>query len=126
MHELNFDNDSVIDPKDAEIEELRKQLDISNQRIVHQTEQLDQASNIIMGFIGHKVEALAESVAIREVERALEEFDINEHECAIHDMIDGRLPEPIDPDQESDDLKATIREVLASANVNANITLDLE
>ena len=126
MHELNFDNDSVIDPKDAEIEELRKQLDISNQRIVHQVEQLDQASDVIMGFIGHKVEALAESVATREVERALEELDIQDYEYAIGEMIDERLPEPHDPDQDADDLKAAIREVLASANVNADITLDLE
>ena len=41
-------------------------------------------------------------------------------------MIDERLPEPHDPDQDADDLKAAIREVLASANVNADITLDLE
>tara|TARA_B100000519_G_C13926809_1_gene289474 strand:- start:141 stop:521 length:381 start_codon:yes stop_codon:yes gene_type:complete len=126
MHELNFDNDSIVDPKDAEIAELRKQLELANRRIAHQVEQVDQAGDSIMSIIGHKVEALAESVASREVERALEEFDIQDHEYAIGEMIDERLPEPNDPDQDADDLKATIREVLASANINADITLDLE
>lgn len=126
MQDLNFDNDSIVDPKDSEIAELRKQLDSANQRIVHQVEQVDKAGDAIMGFIGHKVEALAESVAIREVERALEELDIQDYEYAIGEMIDERLPEPHDPDQDADDLKAAIREVLASANVNADITLDLE
>lgn len=127
MHELNFDNDSIVDPKDAEIAELRKQLDLANQRIARQVEQVDQAGDSIMSIIGHKVEALAESVASRETERALDDFDIHQYECEIGDMLDERLPEPNDPDQDADDLKAAIREVLASARINASdITLDLE
>lgn len=126
MENLNFDNDAIVDPKDAEIAELRKQLELANRRDELKSEQLDQFSNAIMGVIGDKVEALADSVACREVERALEEFDIQDHEYAIGEMIDERLPEPHDPDQDADDLKAAIREVLASANVNADITLDLE
>ena len=128
MNELNFDNDAIVDPKDAEIERLQQQLEHANRRDALKAEQLDQFGDAIMGVIGDKVEALAESIAEREIERALDDYEIEiwDHQDAIGEMIDERLPEPNDPDQASDDLKAAIREVLASANVNADITLDLE
>ena len=126
MENLNFDNDAIVDPKDVEIAELRKQLELANRRDELKTEQLDQFGDAIMGVIGDKVEALADSVASREVERALDDFDITAYEGEIGDMLDERLPEPNDPDQDADDLKAAIREVLASANVTADIKLDLE
>jgi hypothetical protein len=126
MENLNFDNDAIVDPKDAEIAELRKQLEHANRRDALKAEQLDQLGDAVMGLIGDKVEALADSVASREVERALDDFNIHDYEYEIGEMIDERLPEPNDPDQDADDLKAAIREVLASANVNADITLDLE
>ena len=128
MENLNFDNDAIVDPKDAEIAELRKQLELANRRDELKAEQLDQLGDAVMGLIGDKVEALAESITEREIERALDDFDIEiwDHQDAIGEMIDERLPEPHDPDQHADDLKAAIRDVLASANVNADITLDLE
>lgn len=127
MQDLNFDNDAIVDPRDAEIEELRKQLELANRRAESGAEQLDQFGDAIMGVIGDKVEALADSVASRETERALDDFNISEYEYEIGEMIDERLPEPNDPDQDADDLKAAIREVLANATVTANdIKLDLE
>tara|TARA_Y100001972_G_scaffold107817_1_gene137326 strand:+ start:106 stop:489 length:384 start_codon:yes stop_codon:yes gene_type:complete len=127
MQDLNFDNDAIVDSKDAEIAELRKQLELSNQRDQLKADQLDQLGDAIMGVIGDKVEALADSVASREVERALDDFDIHQYEAEIGDMLDERLPEPNDPDQDADDLKAAIREVLANATVTVdNVTLDLE
>ena len=128
MENLNFDNDAIVDPKDAEIERLQQQLEHANRRDALKAEQLDQLGDAVMGLIGDKVEALADSVASREVERALEDYEIEilDYQDAIGEMIDERLPEPHDPDQDADDLKAAIREVLASANVNADITLDLE
>ena len=121
MENLNFDNDAILDPKDAEIAELRKQLELANRRDELKAEQLDQFGDAIMGVIGDKVEALADSVASREVERALDDFNISEYEYEIGEMIDERLPEPNDPDQDADDLKAAIREVLASANVKLEL-----
>ena len=128
MENLNFDNDAIVDPKDAEIERLQQQLEHANRRDALKAEQLDQLGDAVMGLIGDKVEALADSVASREVERALEDYEIeiSDYQDAIGEMIDERLPEPHDPDQDADDLKAAIREVLASANVTADITLDLE
>ena len=128
MENLNFDNDTIVDPKDAEIEALKKELELANRRDELKAEQLDQFSDAIMGVIGDKVEALAESIAEREVERALDDYEIEiwDHQDAIGEMIDERLPEGLDDESRADDLKAAIREVLASANVNADITLDLE
>ena len=128
MENLNFDNDTIVDPKDAEIEALKKELELANRRDELKAEQLDQFSDAIMGVIGDKVEALAESIAEREIERALDDYEIEiwDHQDAIGEMIDERLPEGLDDESRADDLKAAIREVLVSANVNADITLDLE
>ena len=121
MENLNFDNDAIVDPKDAEIAELRKQLELANRRDELKAEQLDQLSDAVMGLIGDKVEALADSVASREVERALDDFDITAYECEIGDMLDERLPEGLDDESRADDLKAAIREVLADANVKLEL-----
>ena len=121
MNELNFDNDAIVDPKDAEIAELRKQLELANQRIAHQVEQVDQAGDAIMSIVGHKVEALAESVASRETERALDDFDITAYECEIGDMLDERLPEGLDDESRADDLKAAVSELLSNATVKIEL-----
>ena len=126
MEKLNFDNDAIVDPKDAEIERLQQQLEHANRRDALKAEQLDQFGDAIMGVIGDKVEALADSVASREVERALDDFDIHQYETEIGDMLDERLPDGLDDESRADDLKAAIREVLADANVTADIKLDLE
>ena len=121
MNEVNFDNDSIVDPKDAEIAELRKQLELANRRDELKAEQLDQFGDAIMGVIGDKVEALADSVASREVERALDDFSISEYEYEIGEMIDERLPEGLDDESRADDLKAAVREILAEANVKLEL-----
>jgi len=126
MENLNFDSDAIIDPKDAEIAELRKQLEHANRRDELKAEQLDQLGDAVMGLIGDKVEALADSVANREIERWADQFDISEYEYELGEMIDERLPEGLDDESRADDLKAAVREILASANVKADITLDLE
>ena len=128
MENTNFKNDAIVDPKDAEIERLQQQLEFANKRDALKAEQLDRLSDAVMGLIGDKVESLAENIAEREIERALDDYEIEiwDHQDAIGEMIDERLPEPHDPDQHADDLKAAIRDVLASANVKSEITLDLE
>jgi len=126
MENTNFNNASIVDPKDAEIERLQQQLEHANRRDALKAEQLDQLGDAVIGLIGDKVEALAESIAEREIERALDDFDIHQYETEIGDMLDERLPDGLDDESRADDLKAAIREVLASANVNADITLDLE
>ena len=119
MNELNFDNDAIVDPKDAEIAELRKQLEQANQRITHQVQQLDQAGDAIMSIVGHKVGALAES----EIQQALDDFEIEiwDHQDAIGEMIDERLPDGLDDESRADDLKAAVSELLTGATIKIEI-----
>ena len=121
MENLNFDNDAVIDPRDAEIAELRQQLENANRRADMRGEQLDQFGKAIMGVIGDSVLAVVESVAGDTVENAINEFDISNFECEIGDMIDERLPEGLDDESRSEDLKSGIKEILAEANVKLDI-----
>mgnify|MGYP003150091247 CR=1 FL=1 len=121
MENLNFDNDAIVDPKDAEIAELRKQLEHANRCDALKAEQLDQLGDAVMGLIGDKVEALADSVANREIERWADQFDISEYEYELGEMIDERLPEGLDDESRADDLKAAVREILAEANVKLEL-----
>ena len=122
MENLNFQNDAIVDPRDAEIAELTERLANANRVRDAQFEQLDQLGDAILGLIGDKVEALAESAADKIVERALDDFDVSSFEYEIGEMIDERLPEGIDDETRADDLKAAIREVLHGSTV----TLDVE
>jgi len=122
MENLNFQNDSIVDPRDAEIAELTERLANVDRVRAAQFEQLDQLGDAIMGLIGDKVEALAESVTDRIVERALDDFDISNFEYEIGEMIDERLPEGLDDETRADDLKAAIKDVLAGAT----LTMDIE
>ncbi len=122
MENLNFNDDAVIDPKDAEIAELRQQLEEANNSYFSKAEQLDQFSKAIMGVIGDSVLAVAESVAGDTVESALQDFEIYDYQGEIVDMIDERLPEGLDDESRSEDLKSGIKEVLAGAT----LTMDIE
>ena len=121
MENLNFQNDAIVDPKDAEIAELTERLANANRVRDAQFDQLDQLGDAIMGLIGDKVEALAESVADKIVDRALDDFDISNFEYEIGDMIDERLPEGLDDESRADDLKAAVSELLAGATVKIEI-----
>ena len=121
MENPNFDNESIVDPKDAEIERLQQQLEHAEKCDALKAEQLDQFGDAIMGVIGDKVEALADSVANREIERWADEFDIQEYEYAIGEMIDERLPEGLDDESRADDLKAAVSELLAGATIKIEL-----
>ena len=122
MENVNFQNDAIVDPKDAEIAELTERLANANRVRDAQFDQLDQLGDAVMSLIGDKVEALAESVADKIVDRALDDFDITAYECEIGDMLDERLPEGLDDETRADDLKAAIKEVLSGAT----LTMDIE
>jgi hypothetical protein len=122
MENVNFQNDAIVDPRDAEIAELTERLANSKRVQDAQFEQLDQLGDAVMSLIGDKVESLAESVADKIVDRALDDFDISNYEYEIGDMIDERLPEGLDDETRADDLKAAIKEVLAGAT----LTMDIE
>lgn len=125
MENLNFDNDSIIDPKDEAIENLRQQLAEANRRDAFKAEQLDRLGDAIMAVIGDKVEALAESKADDAVDGAFRdfhsEFNIREYQSEIEDMIDDRLPSVPDEDDHREAVESIVREVLAGATVTIDV-----
>ncbi len=113
---------ALLREKHAQNEALKSRLEHAEHVAGLQSDQLDQFGDAVMGLIGDKVEALAESVASKYAEQALEEFEISQYEYEIGEMIDDRLPEGLDDESRADDLKAAIKEVLSGATVS----LDLE
>ena len=119
----------LVQPQDAEIEALqaelvrvKEELIIVNRSDDLKAEQLDQLGDAIMALIGDKATALIESAAGDAIENAMNDFDIYNYQSDIDDMIDERLPEGLDDESRSDDLKAAIKEVLAGAT----LTMDIE
>jgi len=119
----------LVQPQDAEIAALqadlvrvKEELIIVNRSDDLKAEQLDQLGDAIMALIGDKATALIESHAADLIERAFDDFNISEYEYEINDMIDERLPEGLDDESRSDDLKAAIKEVLSGAT----LTMDIE
>ena len=119
----------LVQPQDAEIAALqaelvrvKEELIIVNRSDDLKAEQLDQLGDAIMALIGDKATALIESHANDLIENAMNDFNIHDHEYEIGDMIDERLPEGLDDESRSDDLKAAIKEVLSGAT----LTMDIE
>jgi len=119
----------LVQPQDAEIAALqaelvrvKEELIVVNRSDDLKAEQLDQLGDAIMALIGDKATALIESRANDLIETAMNDFDIHDHEYEIGDMIDERLPEGLDDESRSDDLKAAIKEVLNGSTV----TMDIE
>lgn len=121
--------EDLVQPQDAEIAALqaelvrvKEELIVVNRSDDLKAEQLDQLGDAIMALIGDKATALIESHANDLIETAMNDFNIHDHEYEIGDMIDERLPEGLDDESRSDDLKAAIKEVLSGAT----LTMDIE
>ena len=119
----------LVQPQDAEIAALQADLVRVKEELIVvsraddlKAEQLDQLGDAIMALIGDKATALIESHANDAVENAMNDFDIYNYQGDIDDMIDERMPEGLDDESRSDDLKAAIKEVLSGAT----LTMDIE
>jgi hypothetical protein len=129
MENLNFNADAIIDPKDAEIKNLREQVESADaaatlveDALTRKSQELDAILSPLFSSLEPRIDALIESRVNTLVEDALNDFEIYNYEGEIGDMIDERLPEGLDDESRSDDLKAAIKEVLAGAT----LTMDIE
>ena len=122
MENPNFIPAETLDPRDQQIVDLERQLEHFRRRDQLKAEQLDQLGDAIMALIGDKATALIESAAGDAIENAMNDFDIYNYQGDIDDMINERLPEGLDDESRSDDLKAAIKEVLSGAT----LTMDIE
>ena len=121
MENLNFNADAIIDPKDAEIKNLREQVESADAAATRKSQELDAILSPLFSSLEPRIDALIESRVASLVDDAMSEFDISNFECEIGDMIDERLPEGLDDESRTEDLKSGIKEILAEANVKLDI-----
>jgi muramoyltetrapeptide carboxypeptidase LdcA involved in peptidoglycan recycling len=125
MENQNFIPAETIDPKDAEIQNLREQLASADRAAAMKSEQLDDFAKAIMGVIGDRVEAIAESAAQDAASNAareeIENLSISDFEYEIGEMIDDRMPEREDEDEQREAVESIVKEVLSGATVTIDI-----
>ena len=122
MENQNFIPAETLDPRDAQIVELEKELEAARTASRLQRDQLDQVGDVIMGVIGDKVEALIESHVDNVKDDVMNDFSIYDFQSEIDEMISERLPDEEDYFSSYDDVKSLIKEVLAGST----LTLDIE
>ena len=122
MENLNFNADAIIDPKDDEIKNLREQVESADAAATRKSQELDAILSPLFSSLEPRIDALIERTVSNLLDDAFNDFEIWDHHDAIGDMIDERLPEGLDDESRSDDLKAAIKEILAGAT----LTMDIE
>ena len=120
--------------------ELREQRDendrarASNAAVItdyrRQQEKLADALMIVLGdpieaLIESKIEYSSRSFLEDIVDRAMQDFDIDDHRCAIDDMIDERLSERLGDAESEDDRQAAVEEMVRDVLSGASISIDI-
>jgi len=120
--------------------ELREQRDendrarASNAAVItdyqRQQEKLADALMVILGdpieaLIESKIEYSSRSFLEDIVDTAMQDFDIDDHRCAIDDMIDERLSERLGDVESEDDRHAAVEEIVKDVISGASISIDV-
>ena len=95
-----------------------------------QQEKLADALMIILGdpieaLIESKIEYSSRSFLEDLVDTAMQDFDIDDHRCAIDDMIDERLSERLGDTESEDDRHAAVEEIVKDVISGASISIDI-
>lgn len=111
-----------IEQQERELAELRrdKQAIVDSRR-----EDNDRLADALMSVIGDRVEVIAESAASdaanNAVREEIENFDISQFDYEIGEMIDDRLPEEQDDDEQREAVESIVKEVLSGATLTIDI-----
>ena len=111
-----------IEQQEQELAELKrdKQAIIDSRR-----EDNDRLADALKAVIGDRVEAIAESAASDAASDAareeIENLDISAFEYEIGDMIDDRLPDRQDEDEQREAVESIVKEVLSGATLTIDI-----
>ena len=120
--------------------ELREQRDendrarASNAAVItdyrRQQEKLADALMVILGdpieaLIESKIEYSSRSFLEDLVDTAMQDFDIDDHRCAIDDMIDERLSERLGDAESEDDRHAAVEEIVKDVISGSTISIDI-
>ena len=118
MENQNYIPAETVDPRDAEIEALKNQLQ-------QYYEEEDRLAVALMAVIGDRVESLAlqaaEQIARDAATYEIENMDIYDYEYQIGEMIDDRLPDAPDEDDQRESVESIVREILAGATLTIDI-----
>ena len=95
-----------------------------------QQEKLADALMVILGdpieaLIESKIEYSSRSFLEDLVDTAMQDFDIDDHRCAIDDMIDERLSERLADTESEDDRHAAVEEIVKDVISGASISIDI-
>jgi len=125
MENQNFIPAETIDPRDAEIESLRQQVASADAAATRKSQELDAILSPLFSAMESRIEALAEEVAHRVAGDAareeIENFNISDFEYEIGEMIDDRMPEREDEDEQREAVESIVKEVLSGATVTIDI-----
>jgi hypothetical protein len=120
--------------------ELREQRDENDRArasnaaaITDYRRQQEKLADALMVILGDPIEALIESkieYSSRSfledlVDTAMQDFDIDDHRCAIDDMIDERLSERLGDIESDDDRQAAVEEIVKDVISGASISIDI-
>jgi len=120
--------------------ELREQRDINDRargsacaNLNDMQRNQDKLADALMIVLGDPIEALIESKIEYQstsffddmISRALDDFDIDDHRCAIDDMIDERLSERLGDAESEDDRHAAVEEIVKDVISGASISIDI-
>ena len=120
--------------------ELREQRDVNDRARASAAANLsdmqrnqDRLAEALMIVLGDPIEALIESkieYSSRSfledlVDTAMQDFDIDDHRCAIDDMIDERLSERLGDIESEDDRHAAVEEIVKDVISGASISIDI-
>ena len=120
--------------------ELREQRDENDRArasnaamITDYRRQQEKLADALMVILGDPIEALIESkieYSSRSfledlVDTAMQDFDIDDHRCAIDDMIDERLSERLGDTESEDDRHAAVEEIVKDVISGASISIDI-
>ena len=110
-----------IEQQQKEIEALRQQSE-NHEKVARDIVQSNnQFADAIMSIIGERVEAIADGMAETVADDVRDNFDITEYECQINDMIDDRVPDLKDEDEQREAVESIIKEVLSGATLTIDI-----
>ena len=106
-----------IEQQEKEIEALTQQSE-NHQKVARDIVQSNnQLADAIMAVIGDRVEAIADGMAETVADDVRDNFDITEYEYQIHEMIDDKVPEQKDEDEQREAVESIVKEVLSGATL---------
>ena len=110
-----------IEQQEKEIEALTQQSENHQKRVQDIVQSNNRLADAIMSIIGDRVEAIADGMAETAADDVRDNFDITEYEYQINEMIDDKVPEQKDEDEQREAVESIVKEVLSGATLTIDV-----